>query len=93
MPVLLILAAVLATGTASAALWLERRRPIERRCFAGLVSIAVTLSLFSVIAWAATAIFAAVAHYLIWAFVVALALIFALRLYHELLALPPPEPH
>jgi hypothetical protein len=92
MRVLLMFAAILATVTATAALWLERRRPIGRRCFAALVSIAVTLTLFSVVAWAATAIVGATAHYLIWAFVVTLALLFALRLYRELTSPPPPEP-
>ena len=92
MPLLLMLAAgALATVTATAALWVERHRPIGQRCFAGLVSIAVTLSLFSVVAWAATAIVAVAPYYLIWAFVVTLALIFALRLYRALLAPPPPE--
>ena len=41
---------------ASAALWVQGQRRADHRFFAGLVSIAVTLSLFSVVAWAATAI-------------------------------------
>src|SRR5271166_6808543 len=85
---LLMLAAALVIVTASAALWVERRRPFGRRCFAALVSIAVTLSLFSVVAWAATAIVEVAPLYLTWAFVVTLALIFAFRLYRELQ--PPP---
>jgi len=91
MPVLLIFTAFLGTVTAAAALWLERRRPIGRRCFAGLVSVAVTLSVFSVVASAATAIARTTAHYLIWAFVGTLALLFALRLYRELASPPPPQ--
>jgi hypothetical protein len=41
---------------ATAALWVQGWRRADHRFFAGLISIAVTLSLFSVIAWAATAI-------------------------------------
>jgi hypothetical protein len=77
--------------TATAALWVQGRR-IHRRLFAGLVSIAVTLSLFSVIAWAATAIARIAPLPLTWVFVATLALLFALRLYRELQDLVSNEP-
>src|SRR5258707_9974922 len=63
---------------ASAALWIQGWRRADHRFFAGLISIAVTLSLFSVVAWAATAI---VPLPLTWVLVGTLALLFALRLY------------
>jgi hypothetical protein len=52
---LLILAGCLGVSAASVALWLQSRR-IDRRLFAGVIALAVTTSLFSVIAWAATAV-------------------------------------
>ena len=75
-----------ATGLvgATTALWVQGRRVIDQRIFAGLVTIAVTVILFSLIAWAATAISAVGPLSLIWAFVGTLALLFALRLYREL---------
>jgi len=45
---------------ATAALWVQGRRRADHRFFAGLISIAVTLSLFSVVAWAAIAIMAVI---------------------------------
>ncbi len=53
---LLICAGGVGVVTATAALWLQGRRRVDRRFFAGLVAAAVTLSLFSVVAWAATMI-------------------------------------
>jgi cobalamin biosynthesis protein CobD/CbiB len=88
---LLMVAGVAGLVTATTALWLQRRRRVDPRFFAGLVATAVTLSLFSVVAWAATVVarFAPLA--LTWVFVGTLALLFALRLYREL-RLPPSKP-
>jgi hypothetical protein len=66
---------------ATAALWVEGWRRADDRFFAGLISIAVTLSLFSGVAWAATAM---VPLPLTWVLVGTLAVLFALRLYREL---------
>ncbi len=87
----LMLAGAAGVVTAAAALWLQWRRQIDRRCFAGLVAMAVTLSLFSVVAWAATAIARIAPLALTWGFVGTLALLFALRLYRELEAPPSSE--
>ena len=76
--------------TATAALWLQRRRRVDPRFFAGLVATAVTLSLFSVVACAATVIARVAPLAITWVFVGTLALLFALRLYREL-QLPPPR--
>jgi cobalamin biosynthesis protein CobD/CbiB len=89
---LLMLAGGTALVTATAALWLQGRRRSDRRLFAGLVAMAVTLSLFSVVAWAATAIARIAPLPLTWVFVGTLAVLFALRLYRELQAPPPSEP-
>jgi hypothetical protein len=51
---LLIAAGGVGVVAAAAALWLESSRRIGRRCFAGLVALAVALSVFSFLAWAAT---------------------------------------
>jgi hypothetical protein len=91
MPNLLMLAGGVAVVTASAALWLQGRCRVDRRCFAGLVAIAVTLSLFSVIAWAAVAVARIAKFPLTWMLICALALLFALRLYRELQVPPPGE--
>ena len=56
MPNLLMLASGAGLVAATAALWVQGWRRADHRFFAGLISIAVTLSLFSVVAWAATAI-------------------------------------
>jgi hypothetical protein len=88
MPDLLMLASGVGLVAATAALWVLGWRRSDHRFFAGLISIAVTLSLFSVVAWAAAAIaplpFA-------WVVIGALALLFALRLYRELQKPPPGE--
>jgi peptidoglycan/LPS O-acetylase OafA/YrhL len=78
--------------TATAALWVQRRERVDRRYFAGLVSVAVTLILFSVLAWAATAIVSIAPRFVTWVLVGTLALLFAVRLYRELQIPPPREP-
>ena len=85
---LLIAAGVVGVVAAAAALWLEGRRRIGRRSFAGLLALAVALSAFSVLAWAATAIARIVPLSLTLAFVIALALLLAVRLYRELRVFP-----
>ena len=88
MPGLLIAAGAVGLVAASAALWLESRGQIGRRCFASLLALAVGSSIFSVLAWAATAIARIAPLPLTWALAVALALMFAVRLYRELQVLP-----
>ena len=83
---LLMLASGVALVAATAALWVQGWRRVDRRLFAGLISIAVTSILFSVVAWAATAIAPLP---LTWVLVGTLALLFALRLYRQLQAPPP----
>jgi hypothetical protein len=73
---------------ASAALWLESRGRIGRRCFAGLLALAVGSSVFSLLAWAATAMARIASLPLSWSIAVALAVLIALRLYRELQVLP-----
>jgi hypothetical protein len=85
---LLMLACGVGVVAATAALWVQRWRRPDHRLFTGLISIAVTLSLFSVVAWAATAI---APFPLTWVLVGTIALLFALRLYRELRELPPGE--
>jgi len=85
---LLIVIGGLGVAAATAALWLRGRSRIELRLFAALVTAAVTLSLFSVVAWVATVIAATAPWPLTWALVAVLAALFALRLYREL-RLPP----
>ena len=88
MPNLLMLASGVGLVAATAALWVQGRRRADHRFFAGLISIAVTLSLFSVVTWAAIAIAPLP---LTWVLAGALALFFALRLYRELQEPPPGE--
>src|SRR5207302_1993019 len=57
---------------AAAALWLESSRRMGRRCFARLLALAVASSVFSVLAWTATAIARITPLPLTWAFVVTL---------------------
>jgi hypothetical protein len=80
-PNLLILASGVGLIAATAALWVQGWRRADYRFFAGLISIAVTLSLFSVVAWAAVVI---APYPLTWLGVGMLALLFALRLYRQL---------
>jgi hypothetical protein len=84
----LILAGVISLIAATTALWVRRRAMIHQRIFAGLVSLAVTVILFSLIAWAAAAAVTVAPRLLTWVFVGAFALMFALRLYRELRTLP-----
>ena len=88
MPNLMMLAGGMGLVAATAALWVQGRRRANHRLFAGLISIAVTLSLFSFVAVAVTAIATLP---LIWVLVGMLAPLFALRLYRELQE--PPVPH
>jgi hypothetical protein len=85
---LLMLAGGMGIASATAALWMQGRQMVHQRIFAALVSIAVTVILFSVIAWAAAAIRVVASVPLTWVLVCTLALLFALRLYRELRALP-----
>jgi hypothetical protein len=85
---LLMLAGGMGIASATAALWMQGRRMVHQRLFAALVSIAVTVILFAFVAWAAAAIRAVASVPLTWVLVCALALLFALRLYRELRALP-----
>ena len=85
---LLIAAGGVGVVAAAAALWLESSRRIGRRCFAGLVALAVALSVFSFLAWAATGITRIAPLPLTWAFVIALAVLIAVRLYREFQVLP-----
>jgi hypothetical protein len=87
-PELLIAAGGVGVVAAAAALWLETNHRIGRRCFAGLVGLAVALSVFSLLAWAATEITRIAPVPLTWAFIIALAVFIALRLYRELQVLP-----
>ena len=50
---LLILAGAVGLVAATAALWAQGRAMIHQRVFAGLISLAVSVILFSLIAWAA----------------------------------------
>ena len=88
MPELLTAAGSVGVVAAAAALWSESRRRIGRRCFAGLVALAVTSTLFSFLAWATTAIVHTTPVPLTWAFVIALAVLLAVRFYRELQVLP-----
>jgi hypothetical protein len=87
-PNLLMLASGVGLVAATAALWVQGWRWADHRLFAGLISIAVTLSLFSVVAWAATTIAPSP---LTWILVGTLALLFALLLYRQLQESPPDE--
>jgi hypothetical protein len=84
MPELLIAMGGVGVVAATAALWLESARRIGRRCFAGLVGLAVAFSVFSFLAWAATAITRIAPLPVTWAFAIALAVLIAVRLYREL---------
>ena len=89
---LLMLAGGMGIVSATTALWMQGRRMLDQRVFALLVSFTVTLILFSLIAWVAAAIAAVEPLSLTWVFVGTLALLFALRLYRELRALPAMDP-
>jgi hypothetical protein len=89
---LLMVAGGMGVISATTALWMQGRQMLHHRAFALLVSFTVTLILFSLIAWAAAAIAAIATLSLTWVFVATLALLFALRLYRELRALPAMDP-
>jgi len=74
--------------SATTTLWMQGRQMLHHRAFALLVSFTITLILFSLIAWAAAAIAAVAPLLLTWVLVASLALLFAVRLYRELRALP-----
>jgi hypothetical protein len=80
---ILLFAGVIGFVAATAALWARGRVMIDQRVFAGLVSLAVTVILFSLIGWVA-AVFVIAPRHLTWVFVGAFALLFASRLYREL---------
>jgi hypothetical protein len=79
-----MVAGVMGVVSATTALWMHGRRMLHQRVFALLVSFAVTVILFSLIAWAAAVVVAIAPLSLTWVFVGTLALVFALRLYREL---------
>ena len=81
MPNLMMLASGVGLVAATAAFWVQGGQRANHRLFAGLISISVTLSLFSFVAWAGTAIAPLP---LTWVLVGMLALVFSLRLYREL---------
>ena len=85
---LLMVAGGMGLISATTVLWMQGRQMLHHRVFALLVSFTVTLILFSLVAWAAALIVAIAPLMLIWVFVATLALLFALRLYRELRALP-----
>jgi hypothetical protein len=89
---LLIIAGTMGVVSATTALWMHGRRMFHQRIFAVLVSFAITVILFSLVAWAAAAIVAFAPLSLTCVFVGTLALLFALRLYRELRALPEMDP-
>ena len=66
---LLTVAGGCAMTGATLALWVHDRRISHQRIFAVLVSITVTVSLFSMIAWAAVAVVAVAPICVTWTFV------------------------
>jgi hypothetical protein len=89
---LLMITGAMSIISATTALWIHGRRMLHQRIFALLVSFAVTLILFSLIAWVAAAIVTIAPLSLTWVFVSTIAVLFALRLYRELRALPEMDP-
>ena len=89
---LLMLAGGAGLLAAATALWVQAKHWSDQRLFAGLVAAAVTLSLFSLFAWAATLIARVAPLALTWPLVATLALLFALRLYRELRFLSSSQP-
>ena len=87
-----MVAGVMGVVSATPALWMHGRRMFHQRVFALLVSFAVTVILFSLIAWAAAVVVAIAPLSLTWVFVGTLALVFALRLYRELRDLSAVDP-
>ena len=89
---LLMVAGGMGIVSATTTLWMQGRQMLHHRAFALLVSFTITLILFSLIAWAAAVIVAIAPLLLTWVFVGTLAVLFALRLYRELRALPAMDP-
>jgi len=89
---LLMVAGGMGIVSATTTLWMQGRQMLHHRAFALLVSFTITLILFSLIAWAAAAIAAVAPLLLTWVLVASLALLFAVRLYRELRALPAMDP-
>ena len=85
---LLMLAGGMGIASATAALWMQGRQMVHQRMFAALISAAVTVILFSVVAWATAALVTGAPVPLIWLAASVLALPFAQRLYRELRSLP-----
>jgi len=85
---LLMLAGGMGMASATTALWMQGRRMVHQRVFAALISAAVTVILFSLIAWAVAAFMTSAPILVLWLLVGTLALLFALRLYRELRTLP-----
>jgi hypothetical protein len=85
---LLMLAGGMGIASATAALWVQGRQMVHQRVFAALVSAAVTVVLFSIVAWAAAALMTGAPIPLVWLSAGMLAVPFALRLYRELRSLP-----
>jgi hypothetical protein len=83
---LLIVPGGVAVVTAGVGIWLAGRRRINPRYFAGAVAIAVTTSIFSVVAWVVTTTAHGACLPIASAFIGALSLLFGLRLYSELQA-------
>jgi hypothetical protein len=79
-----ILAAGVGFAAATAALWVQRWQREDHRVFAGLISISVTLTLFSGVAWGATEIAEGTPLSFTGISVGTLALLFAPRLYRQL---------
>ena len=73
-----------AMAGATFALWAHGRQMLHQRIFALLISVTVTVSLFSMIGWTAVAVAAVAPIFVTWVFVSMLALLFAVRLYSEL---------
>ena len=85
---LLMVAGGMGIVSATTTLWMQGRQMLHHRAFALLVSFTITLILFSLIAWVAAAIVAVAPLLLTWVLIASLALLFAVRLYRELRALP-----
>lgn len=69
---------------ATFALWAHGRQMLHQRIFAPLISVTVTVSLFSMIGWTAVAVAAVAPIFVTCVFVSMLASLFAVRLYSEL---------
>ena len=80
----LMLASGVGLAAATAALWVQRWRRDNHRVFAGLISVSVTSTLFSGVAWGATEIAQGASLPLTRIFVGTLALFFTRRLYRQL---------